>query len=226
VPKLSACFLVAERCGPPAADTARNLLVETHLKLVPPIARGVHRSLPPSFELDDLIGEGNVGLMHAAARYEPKAHGGTPFSAYAKQRIHGAIVDSVRRKAWLENTANPLEDAPEQAHHRQMPFLVRGSHATEPRQKQGGWKPRFDWQRLPLDLVGAIRRLPQRQQAILAAIYGEGASVADVRALFGLTATQVNGQRAAALRTLHIFMVRNLRRDSSTHIYFSRERAA
>ena len=53
-----------------------------------------------------------MGLINAASRYSPQTHGGTPFSAFARPRIHGAIVDSVRRRAWLENTANPLDDAP------------------------------------------------------------------------------------------------------------------
>ncbi len=68
------------------------------------IATRISASLPSSFELDDLIGSGHLGLVKAAARYRPSAHGGTPFSAYARPVIHGAIIDSVRRRAYVEAT--------------------------------------------------------------------------------------------------------------------------
>lgn len=87
---------------------ARNALVEQHLKLVPDIAGRIHKGLPPSFLLDDLIAEGNIGLIQAATRYRPRTHSGTPFSAYARKRIRGAIMDSVRRRHYAENTHLPL----------------------------------------------------------------------------------------------------------------------
>ncbi len=59
----------------------RDALIQENLNLVPPIAWRVHLLLPPSFELDDLVSEGKLGLLHAATRYRPRQHGGTPFSA-------------------------------------------------------------------------------------------------------------------------------------------------
>ncbi|MBV9448541.1 MAG: sigma-70 family RNA polymerase sigma factor [Streptosporangiaceae bacterium] len=94
----------------------RDELVESHLALVRPIAEGIRRSLPGSFELDDLIQAGAVGLVRAATRYQPARHGGAPFTAFAKRHIRGAILDSVRRKNWVEATRmEPLEEAPEPA---------------------------------------------------------------------------------------------------------------
>jgi DNA-directed RNA polymerase specialized sigma subunit len=49
-----------------------------------------------------LISAGNLGLIAAAERYRPRTHGGTPFSAFARLRIHGAIVDSIRRGPYRE----------------------------------------------------------------------------------------------------------------------------
>jgi RNA polymerase sigma factor (sigma-70 family) len=93
----------------------RNELIEQHLDLVRAIAANVKRSLPPSFELDDLIAVGCIALVESADRYRPSEHGGAPFSAYARFRIRGAILDSVRRRHWTENTRIALEDAPEPA---------------------------------------------------------------------------------------------------------------
>jgi RNA polymerase sigma factor (sigma-70 family) len=47
---------------------------------------------------------GHIGLMQAATRFRPGAHNGTPFSAYARPVIRGRILDSVRRRHYLENT--------------------------------------------------------------------------------------------------------------------------
>lgn len=86
----------------------RNTLVEKHMYLVPDIAGRIRKGLPPSFDLEDLISEGHIGLIQAAARYRPKAHNRTPFSAYARRRIRGAIMDSVRRRRYADNTHLPL----------------------------------------------------------------------------------------------------------------------
>jgi RNA polymerase sigma factor (sigma-70 family) len=93
----------------------RDALVADHMNLVPPIARGVAASLPPSFELDDLIATGNLALVKAAARYRPSAHGGAPFSAFARQIIRGAMLDSIRRSAYANATMQPLNQAAERA---------------------------------------------------------------------------------------------------------------
>lgn len=93
--------------------TRRDALVAEHLELVEIIARGVARSLPPSFDIEDFIGEGGLALLQAADAYHPSAHGGTPFSAFARQRIRGAMLDSVRRRHYAENTRPSIEDVPE-----------------------------------------------------------------------------------------------------------------
>jgi RNA polymerase sigma factor (sigma-70 family) len=83
---------------------------EGNLALVVAIARKVHSRLPTSFPLEDLVSEGYLGLLKAAERYDPKAHNGTPFSAFARQSIGGAILDSCRRKQWTENTRDSIDD--------------------------------------------------------------------------------------------------------------------
>ena len=73
-------------------QTAMHRLVAPHMRLV--IATAVrfrHYGLP----LNDLIQEGNLGLMQAAARFEPERE--VRFSTYATWWIRAAIQDFVLR---------------------------------------------------------------------------------------------------------------------------------
>jgi RNA polymerase sigma-32 factor len=72
--------------------SAVHQLLTSHLRLVAKIAMGYRRSgLPTS----DLISEGNVGLIHAAERFDPQR--GNRFSTYATWWIKAAIQDYVLR---------------------------------------------------------------------------------------------------------------------------------
>jgi RNA polymerase primary sigma factor len=72
---------------------ARNRMVQANLGLVATIAREFRgRGLP----MEDLIGEGNLGLMRAADEFDPRF--GTRFSTYAsywiKQAIRHALINT------------------------------------------------------------------------------------------------------------------------------------
>lgn len=73
-------------------------LVFAHQGLVRAIARGIHRSLPPFMELDDLISYGQLGLMQAANDFD--ADRGVQFSTFAYHRIRGAILDGTTQMSW------------------------------------------------------------------------------------------------------------------------------
>jgi len=87
---------------------ARSILVSANAGLVTSIAKRHHKSLKYATEagggvgtiltLQDMIQEGNLGLMQAAERFEPER--GNRFSTYAtywvKQRIFRSISDSSR----------------------------------------------------------------------------------------------------------------------------------
>lgn len=76
----------------------RDEAVCAHLPQVQVIARKIHRRVPPSVSLDDLIQEGTLGLMDAADKYDASKQ--VKFETYAQFRIHGAIVDSLRELDW------------------------------------------------------------------------------------------------------------------------------
>ncbi len=80
-------------------ETARrDQLILEHLSLVTAIAAHVQKSLPVHLELDDLIHAGVMGLFDAATKY--RTDKSVAFPTYAKHRIRGAILDSLRQLDW------------------------------------------------------------------------------------------------------------------------------
>jgi len=76
----------------------RDRIVLDHLPLVKAIAVRVHENLPVHVDLDDLIHAGILGLFDAASKYNPEKK--VVFHSYAKHRIKGAILDSLRQLDW------------------------------------------------------------------------------------------------------------------------------
>jgi RNA polymerase sigma factor for flagellar operon FliA len=69
-----------------------------HLSLVRAIAVRVSENVPVCVELDDLIHAGILGLFDAASKYDENKQ--VAFHIYAKHRIKGAILDSLRDMDW------------------------------------------------------------------------------------------------------------------------------
>jgi RNA polymerase sigma factor for flagellar operon FliA len=78
--------------------TRRDRVVLEHLPLVKAIAIRVHENLPVHVDLDDLVHAGILGLFDAATKFNPEKQ--VAFSSYAKHRIKGAILDSLRQLDW------------------------------------------------------------------------------------------------------------------------------
>ena len=76
----------------------RDQIVLDHLPLVKAIAIRVHENLPVHIELDDLIHAGVPGLFDAVEKYDATKN--VEFQSYAKHRIKGAILDSLRQLDW------------------------------------------------------------------------------------------------------------------------------
>ncbi len=70
----------------------RNQLVEQHCELVPPLAHHYARRCGEPYE--DLRQVGLLGLIRAAERFSPEQ--GTPFHAFARPHIRGAILHHLR----------------------------------------------------------------------------------------------------------------------------------
>lgn len=76
----------------------RRLFLESHVDLVRYAALRIASRLPASVELEDLVNDGVVGLLDAAAKYDPSR--GVRFRTYAEARVRGAILDALRQRDW------------------------------------------------------------------------------------------------------------------------------
>jgi RNA polymerase sigma factor for flagellar operon FliA len=76
----------------------RDQIVLEHLPLVKAIAIRVHENLPVHVDLDDLIHAGVLGLFDAVTKFDHSKN--VEFHSYAKHRIKGAILDSLRQLDW------------------------------------------------------------------------------------------------------------------------------
>lgn len=72
--------------------------------LVRAIARQSIVQLGLRCDVDDLIGFGFTGLLEAKSRYDPTK--GVPFKTFAHYRIRGAVIDGVRKMAYLPRRAH------------------------------------------------------------------------------------------------------------------------
>ena len=91
----------------------RDQLVLAHVELVRTIACRLRRRLPAQVELSELVSVGVMGLMDAASRYQPSL--GVPFDAFARRRIHGAMLDALRSLDTVPRSARRRQRAAEAA---------------------------------------------------------------------------------------------------------------
>jgi len=91
----------------------RDELILKELPQVYYIARRIAESLPQHVEFEDLVHAGVVGLIEAARSYDVTKS--VPFNAFAKFRVRGAILDSLREMDWgsrpLRRKGRRLEEA-------------------------------------------------------------------------------------------------------------------
>ena len=94
-------------------DEERERLLTEQLPQVRYIARRIHERLPRHVPFEDLVHAGVVGLIDALHKYDRSKQ--VQFGSYAKFRIRGAILDSLREMDWsprdLRRKARQLEEA-------------------------------------------------------------------------------------------------------------------
>ncbi len=76
----------------------RNVLVMQELSQVYYIAARLRERLPQHIELEDLVNAGVIGLLEASRSFDCTKN--SSFKGFAKFRIRGAILDSLRESDW------------------------------------------------------------------------------------------------------------------------------
>ncbi len=171
-----------------AALERRNSLVESHLNLVDAIARQVQSRLPPCFDFDDLRSAGILGLIDAADRFDPGrlkyGDEAKMFAAYARQRVRGAILDSVSRRRYRDATYEPLDQAAGKTDDRHT--LERDIARKETAQV----------------ICHAIDQLPDRELALVEDYYRGGDSMEQAGRKLGVSGGRASQIHAVAIRKL------------------------
>ena len=145
----------ANGSGQQAARLARrDRVVLEHLPLVKAIAVRVHENLPVHVDLDDLVHAGIIGLFDAATKFNPEKQ--VVFSSYAKHRIKGAILDSLRQLDWASRDMRRRHKQVEAATRDLSSTLQRAPTEAEVAAKLGMDVDR--WRTMMLDLrnVGLV----------------------------------------------------------------------
>jgi RNA polymerase sigma factor for flagellar operon FliA len=140
--------------GQAAKLARRDRVVLEHVPLVKAIAVRVHENLPVHVDLDDLVHAGILGLFDAASKFNPEKQ--VVFSSYAKHRIKGAILDSLRQLDWASRDMRRRHKQVEAATRDLAAELQRNPTEGEVAQKLGMDAER--WRTMMIDLrnVGLI----------------------------------------------------------------------
>ncbi len=129
----------------------RDELVLDNLSLVKAIAIRVHENLPVHVDVDDLIHAGILGLFDAANKYDSRKN--VAFPSYAKHRIKGAIIDSLRAQDWASRDIRRRQKDVEAATRDLATTLQRDPTELEIAAKLGVTVVR--WRQISLDLACA-----------------------------------------------------------------------
>jgi RNA polymerase sigma factor for flagellar operon FliA len=110
-------------------DQERERLLLQQLPQVRYIARRIHDHLPRHVSLEDLIHAGVLGLIDALQKFDSEKH--VQFGSYAKFRIRGAILDSLREMDWSPRDLRRKGRRLEEAHNKLRSELGHNPSETE-----------------------------------------------------------------------------------------------
>ncbi len=128
----------------------RERLLTDHLPEVRYIAQRIHERLPVQIPLEDLVHAGIIGLIEAVDRFDPSKH--TQLGTFAKFRIRGAILDSLRALDWSPRSLRKRTRAIEEANRSLVAELGRAPSEAELAEKLS--MPLADFHHLLTELNG------------------------------------------------------------------------
>jgi RNA polymerase sigma factor for flagellar operon FliA len=85
---------------------AREELIVNYMGVVRFVAGRMAIHIPPTIDLDDLVGWGVLGLLDAVEKFDPGQD--IKFSTYATIRIRGAILDEIRSLDWAPRSLRAM----------------------------------------------------------------------------------------------------------------------
>jgi len=99
--------------GQDSSPTAlQERMLEEYAPLVKHVAGRIAMFLPAHIQMEDLLGDGTIGLLDAFEKFDPARK--VQFKTYATMRIRGAILDGLRHLDWVPRTVRRQARAVEQ----------------------------------------------------------------------------------------------------------------
>jgi len=120
---------VSSPYNPFCSEQEREQILLEQLPQVRYIARRIHERLPQHVPFDDLVHSGVLGLIDALNKFDACKH--VQFASYAKHRIRGAILDSLRELDWSPRELRRKARLLEQTHGRLDTELGRAATEQE-----------------------------------------------------------------------------------------------
>ncbi len=171
-------------------QTRRNARVESHMRLVEPLARRYART--SGQDRDDLQQVGLLGLLRAAERYEGQRD--VPFSAFARPHIRGAILHYLRDRASIIRLPRAVQNSAEDVgagfnaasqQRRLLPLVddlvsQDADHCRDLERRENRLKP-----------AEALQELPSKERAALMEVILQGQSLRDVARRTGVSAMTI-----------------------------------
>ena len=136
------------------SQAERDELVLKHLPLVRAIAIRVYENLPVHVDVDDLVHAGIMGLFDAAVKYNGAKQ--VSFHAYAKHRIKGAILDSLRDMDWASRDLRKRHKQLEAVTRELSAVMERNPTEAEIAEKMGMDVERWRQVAIELRMVGLL----------------------------------------------------------------------
>lgn len=151
-------------CPAAVSTEARDPLVLENLPLARAIAVRVYENLPVHVDLDDLTHAGVMGLFDAASRFDSEKQ--VSFRAYAKHRIKGSILDSLRDLDWASRDLRKRHKQLEEITRQWAATLERTPTEAEIAQQMGMSVDRWRQVAVEMRMVGLISassRMPESE---------------------------------------------------------------
>lgn len=194
----------------------RDALIRAHTGLARNLALRLAGRVPSSVDLDDLIGAGVLGLIDAVDRFDPSR--AIPFEAYARTRIHGAILDALRAEDHLSRRdrrrtreADRAEDkvrmklgrelSPEESHRarrgvpRTLPYAQTFVQVEDADDGQLAGEEDAFAQVAARQEHGRVRalvaKLPERERTVLSLYYEEELTYREIGEVLGVTESRI-----------------------------------
>lgn len=136
-------------------ERLRNELMGRALPRLRGVAQNLLNAIGGRAELEDLLQEGALGLVDAAARYEPNR--GKTFFSFAYQRVLGRMIDWLRHNDHMGRHARVLEKQRRAVEHA---TLVRVGRRATPAEvcEALGWSA-ADYQRSECPQLGSLEHV-------------------------------------------------------------------